>query len=73
MRRNPKISSLPMSIKAERIHFAASGMAAQEKAGPKLPNPGPTLPMAEITVLMASVKPTPHAINSVQPMKTTAI
>ena len=60
-----------MSIREERIHLAASGSAAQEKAGPKLPNPGPTLPIADITVLIASVKPTPNAINSVQPIKAT--
>ena len=60
-----------MSISEERIHLAPSGSAAQEKAGPKLPNPGPTLPMAEITVLMDSVNPTPNAINSVQPIKAT--
>lgn len=73
MRRKPKISSLPMSIREESVHLAASGSAAQEKAGPKQPNPGPTLPMAEITVLIASVKPTPNAISSVQPIQTTAI
>ena len=60
-----------MSIREESIHLAASGSAAQEKAGPKLPNPGPTLPIAEITVLIASVKSTPNAINSVQPIKAT--
>ena len=58
-----------MSIREESIHLAASGSAAQEKAGPKLPNPGPTLPIDEITVLIASVKPTLNAINSVQPVK----
>lgn len=60
-----------MSISEERTHFAASGNAAQEKAGPKQPNPGPTLPMAEITVLMASMNPTPNAISMVQPTKAT--
>ena len=60
-----------MSIREESIHLAASGSAAQEKAGPKLPNPGPTLPIADITVLIASVNPTPNAINSVQPIKAT--
>lgn len=62
-----------MSIREDSIHLAASGRAAQEKEGPKLPSPGPTLPMAEITVLIASVKPTPHDISSVQPIKATAI
>ena len=73
MRRKPKISSLPMSIREESVHLAASGSAAQEKAGPKLPNPGPTFPIADTTVLMASVNPTPKAISSVQPMKATDI
>lgn len=62
-----------MSIREESSHFAASGNAAQEKAGPKLPNPDPTLPIAEITVLMASVNPTPNAISNVQPIKATDI
>ena len=62
-----------MSISDDSIHFAASGNAAQEKAGPKQPNPGPTFPIADITVLMASVSPTPNAISSVQPIKATDI
>ena len=60
-----------MSIREESIHLAASGSAAQENAGPKLPSPGPTLPIAEMTVLMASVNPTPNAISDVHPMKAT--
>ena len=62
-----------MIISADSVHFAATGNAAQEKDGPKLPSPGPTLPIAEMTVLMASVSPTPDAISSVQPMKATDI
>ena len=58
-----------MSISAERIHLAASGRAAQEKAGPKAPSPGPTLPMADMTVLMDSVSPTPQPINNIHPTK----
>mgnify|MGYP007077726978 FL=1 len=58
-----------MSINAESIHLAASGRAAQEKAGPKAPNPGPTLPMEDITVLMDSVSPTPQHINNIHPIK----
>ena len=58
-----------MSINAESIHLAASGRAAQEKAGPKAPSPGPTLPMADITVLMDSVSPTPQHINNIHPIK----
>ena len=64
----PKISNRPISIRAERIHFAASGRDAHEKTGPKAPNPGPTLPIADITVLKDSVKPTPKHINNVQPI-----
>ena len=58
-----------MSISAERIHLAASGRAAQEKAGPKAPSPGPTLPMADMTVLMDSVSPTPAAHQQYPPYK----
>lgn len=64
----PKISSRPMSIKAERIHLAALGREDQEKTGPNAPNPGPTLPIADITVLKDSVKSTPKHINKVQPI-----
>lgn len=55
-------------MRAERIHFAASGRAAHEKTGPKTPSPGPTLPIADITVLNDSVKPTPKHISNVQPI-----
>ena len=55
-------------MRAERIHFAASGRAAHEKTGPKAPSPGPTLPIADITVLNDSVKPTPKHISNVQPI-----
>ena len=58
-----------MNISADNIHLAASGKAAHENTGPKAPNPGPTLPIADTTVLIASVSPTPKHISSVQPTK----
>lgn len=64
----PNISNRPISIRAERIHLAASGKVDHEKTGPKVPKPGPTLPIADITVLNDSVRPTPKHINNVQPI-----
>ena len=58
-----------MNISADNIHLAASGKAAHENTGPKAPNPGPTLPIADTTVLIASVSPTPKHISNVQPTK----
>ena len=42
-------SRRPRSIKRDNSHLAASGRAFHEQAGPVSPNPGPILPMLEIT------------------------
>ena len=62
-----------MSISADNIHLATEGIAAHEFTGPKAPKPGPTLPIAEITVLIDSVSPTPQSISSTQPIRINAI
>lgn len=56
-----------MSISAERVYLAASGMAAQETVGPKQPKLGPPLPIADKTVVADSAKPTPKADNRAVP------
>ena len=56
-------------IRKERTHFAKSGKEFHEYAGPQLPNPGPTLPILEITVLTDSEKPTPKNKRIVQPIR----
>ena len=62
-------SKRPINIRNDNIHLAASGNAAHEKAGPNAPSPGPTLPKLEITVLIASIIPTPKNISSIHPAK----
>ena len=52
-----------MSISADNIHLATEGIAAHEFTGPKAPKPGPTLPIAEITVLIDSVSPTKDGVT----------
>ena len=50
-----------MSI--DKIHFAKSGKCENEAAGPTVPIPGPTFPIAEATALMEVKKSTPIKVN----------
>ena len=44
----PKSSRRPISIINDNNHFAKSGSALHENAGPKAPSPGPTLPILKV-------------------------
>ena len=51
----------------DKIHFAKSGKCENEAAGPTLPIPGPTFPIAEATALIDVKKSTPIKVNISEP------